>query len=57
MANQILKISHLAGTVPDDKMTINRLNSFFEQKRKSFEPLVTEYIKKISEYEDSQVNT
>jgi len=57
MANQILKISHLAGIVPDDKMTINRLNSFFEQKRKPFEPLVTEYIKKISEYEDSQANT
>ena len=53
LRNELSKISLLSGMVSNDKMSINQLNSFFEQKRKSFEPLVTNYIKKINEHSDS----
>ncbi len=53
LRNELSKISLLAGMITNDKMTVNQLNSFFEQKRKSFEPLMTNYIKKINEYGDS----
>ena len=53
LSNELSKISLLAGMVTNDKMTVKQLDSFFEQKRKLFEPLVTDYIKKINEHGDS----
>jgi hypothetical protein len=53
LSNELSKISLLAGMVTNDKMTVNQLDSFFEQKRELFEPLVTDYIKKINEHGDS----
>ena len=45
--NSILDNFHSSGLVPDSKISIKNLNSFFENRRKSFEPLINEYIKKI----------
>lgn len=50
--NELSKISFLAGMVTNDKMTVNQLDSFFEQKRELFEPLVIDYIKKINEHNE-----
>jgi len=50
--NSILDNFHSSGLVPDSKISIKNLNSFFENRRKSFEPLINEYIKKIFNQND-----
>ena len=55
LGNELSKISFLAGMVTNDKITVNQLDSFFEQKRELFEPLIENYIKKINEHSDSLI--
>jgi hypothetical protein len=52
--NELLKITHLSGMVSNDKMKINELDSFFEENRKTYEPVITEYVKKINHYLNSE---
>jgi hypothetical protein len=47
--NAIMENFHHNGLVPDSEISINELNSFFESRRSSFEPVITEYINRIHE--------
>jgi hypothetical protein len=46
--NELLKITHLTGMISNDKMKISELDSFFEENRKTYEPVITEYVKKLT---------
>ena len=54
--NAIIENFHTGGLVPDSEMSINNLNLFLESRRKSFEPLITEYINKINEINRKKQN-
>jgi hypothetical protein len=53
LGNELLKISHLSGMISNDKMDVQELNSFFEENRKLYGPVITDYIKKINEHLNS----
>ena len=39
----------LGGLIPDSNIFMDSLHSFFESRRKSFEPHITKYVSKINE--------
>lgn len=47
--NAIIENFHHGGLIPDSEISINKLNTFFESRRKSFQPIIAEYLKKIHE--------